>query len=282
MKLFLIFVMGIKFHNMNKKTIFILCLLTFTYGFVVAQNARKQGPSKEWKLVWKDEFNGKRLNPKSWTRYTREGGSDWDRHMSGLDSLCIVKNGILQLWGINTPKGCDDNRPFLTGGVGSKGLRSVKNGRFEVRARFDCAQGFWPAIWLMPDAEMPWPSGGEIDIMEHLNYEDIAYQTVHSSHTYYNHQPKSKNSLTTPIDKDSFNIYSVEISDSEITFYINNTKTFTYSRMEPTPEGQFPFADHPFYIILSVQLGGSWVGKVNPNDLPVKMEIDYVRVYERR
>ena len=65
-------------------------------------------------------------------------------------------------------------------------------------------------------------------------------------------------------------------------FTINGTKTYTYQKMEPTPEGQFPFADHPFYIILSAQLGGSWVGKVNIEELPVKMEIDYVRFYERR
>jgi hypothetical protein len=29
-----------------------------------------------------------------------------------------------------------------------------------------------------------------------------------------------------------------------------------------------------------MQLGGSWVGKVNPDDLPVEMEIDWVRFYE--
>ena len=85
-----------------------------------------------------------------------------------------------------------------------------------------------------------------------------------------------------PIDKDGFNIYSVEVYDNEIVFYINDKKTFTYPKMNPTPEGQYPFADHPFYIILSAQLGGSWVGKVKIEELPVKMEIDYVKFYERK
>ena len=37
---------------------------------------------------------------------------------------------------------------------------------------------------MLPDAEIKWPEGGEIDIMEHLNHDTIAYQTIH---TYYTH-----------------------------------------------------------------------------------------------
>ena len=248
------------------------------------ESSNTKSTHKEWKLVWKDEFNGKKLNPKNWTRYTRNGQTDWDRHMSGLDSLCKIENGILQLWGINTPKGYEDedNRPFLTGGVGSKGLRSVKNGRFEVRARYDCAQGFWPAIWLMPDIRIRHPYGGEIDIMEHLNYDNLVFQTVHTPHTLFKREPTIQHYVMVPINKEEFNTYAVEVSESEITFYVNGEKTFSYKNREPELEGQFPFYHYPFYVILSAQLGGDWVGKVNPDDLPVKMEIDYVRVYERR
>ena len=239
---------------------------------------------KEWKLAWKDEFNGNKLNLKNWTRYTRDGKTDWDRHMSGLDSLCRVENGVLQLWGINTPEGYkdEDNRPFLTGGVGSKGKRAVKNGRFEVRARYDCGEGFWPAIWLMPDIRIRHPFGGEVDIMEHLNNDNVVFQTVHTPHTLYKREPTIQHYVMVPIKKDEFNVYAVELSESEVTFYVNGEKTFTYKNQEPELEGQFPFYHYPFYVILSAQLGGSWVGNVGPQDLPVKMEIDYVRVYERR
>ena len=269
---------------MNKNPILSACiviLMLCTNAAYAQKQKTSQHSLKGWKLVWKDEFKGNKLDPDSWRR-CKAGGSDWDRHMSPLDSLCRVEDGALQLWGIPNLEGVDDARPFITGGVYSEGLHSVKCGRVDVRARFDCATGFWPAIWLMPDIKTPWPTGGEIDIMEHLSHEDIAYQTVHTAHTYYQRNPKGKHGNTTPIDKTQFNIYSVEVNDSNITFYINGTKTYTYQKMEPTPEGQFPFADHPFYIILSAQLGGSWVGKVNIEELPVKMEIDYVRFYERR
>jgi hypothetical protein len=31
-----------------------------------------------------------------------------------------------------------------------------------------------------------------------------------------------------------------------------------------------------------MQLGGSWVGAVDPEDLPVEMEIDWVRFYQKQ
>ena len=147
---------NLKPRIVNKKSIFIICLLMLSFISIsaVAQDYKKQRPQKEWRLVWKDEFKGKRLDPKSWKR-CEAGGADWMRHMSPLDSLCKVKNGVLELWGVVTPEGLNESRPYITGGVYSEGLRSAKNGRFEIRARFDCAQGFWPAIWLMPDVKTP-------------------------------------------------------------------------------------------------------------------------------
>ena len=237
--------------------------------------------NKGWKLVWADEFNGNKVDTSSWERCPRIN-APWGRHMSNLDSLCQVKDGVLELHGICTPQGIDEKIPYLTGGLQSRSRHSIRNGRVDVRARFECGKGFWPAIWLMPDINIPWPQGGEIDIMEHLNYDDIIYQTVHSTHTRQQREPISKTSQTTPINRDDFNIYSVEVNENEIVFYVNNEKQFSYPKMNPTPEGQYPFSDHPFYVILSAQLGGDWVGEIDPADLPVKMEIDYVRFYKKR
>ena len=35
-----------------------------------------------------------------------------------------------------------------------------------------------------------------------------------------------------------------------------------------------------FYIILNQALGGSWVGEINPDDVPQEMLVDWVRVYQ--
>lgn len=45
-------------------------------------------------------------------------------------------------------------------------------------------------------------------------------------------------------------------------------------------EGQYPFYQ-PYYLLIDMQLGGSWVGGVDPKDLPVEMLVDWVRYYEK-
>ena len=54
-----------------------------------------------------------------------------------------------------------------------------------------------------------------------------------------------------------------------------------HPRIETDKEGQFPFVGKDFYLLLDMQLGGNWVGQVDPADLPVEMEIDWVRFYRK-
>lgn len=253
-------------------------------GDVPVRKERKVNPKRAyegWRLVWSDEFDGRGLDETAWGRCPRHGAA-WARHMSNLDTLVKVEDGVLKLYGINRAESVNDTVPFLTGGVTSKGRRSMRMGRFDIRARFDCGRGFWPAIWIMPDANVRYPYGGEIDVMEHLNYDEKVYQTIHTPHTLQKRAPKTKSYKTTPIDPAKFNTYSVSIEKDALIFYVNGEQTFKYERLDPAVVDQFPFADHPFYVILSAQLGGSWVGEVDPADLPVCMEVDYVRFYKRR
>ncbi len=61
---------------------------------------------------------------------------------------------------------------------------------------------------------------------------------------------------------------------------MNDRRTFSYPRIETDKDGQFPFNDQEFYLLLDMQLGGNWVGEVDPpNGLPVEMYIDWVRFY---
>lgn len=122
--------------------------------------------------------------------------------------------------------------------------------------------------------------GGEIDIMERLNYDSIAYQTVHNHYTLHlGIKNNPKHSATGPIDVNTFNVFGVDLWPDSLVFHINGKQTFTYPRIETDKEGQFPF-NIPQYLLIDMQLGGSWVGEVNPKDLPVEMEVDWVRHYQ--
>ncbi|MDR2345143.1 MAG: glycoside hydrolase family 16 protein [Planctomycetaceae bacterium] len=239
---------------------------------------QEKDSQKRWRLVWQENFDGNTLNMKTWSKISR-WNTDWAKHMSDFDGCYEVKDGQLILRGLRNEYLPKDKSPYLTGGVHTKGKISFRDGRVEIRAKLGSAQGAWPAFWMMPVENIGWPRGGEIDIMERLNNNNFVYQTVHS---YYTNKLKINNppqSATGKINPDDYNVYAVEMNKDYLSFFVNGKLTFTYPRIETDKEGQFPF-DREFYLMLDMQLGGSWVGEVNPNDLPIEMLIDWVRFYK--
>ena len=259
---------------MKKLFIFITCLM-FSFQ-----------PQSDWVLVWEDNFDTDGVIDETiWSKIPR-GQSDWNNYMSDHEPLYDVKDGHLILRGMVTPGLAGDTVPFITGGIYTKNKKGFHRGRLEIRAKLGNAQGAWPAFWLLPFDNTPWPYGGELDIMERLNGEDIAYQTVHSHYTYNLRQEEPRQGFTAPIRNNEYNTYGIELHADSVVFFVNGNRTFHYPRIETEltwgsaeGDGQFPF-DRPFFLLLDMQLGGSWVGKVNPNDLPVEMHIDWVRFYE--
>lgn len=235
---------------------------------------------KEWRLVWEENFDQTgSFDPTVWSKIPR-GKSDWNNYMSDFDSLYALRDGNLVLRGIQNLTQPQDTAPFLTGGVYTKGKKGFMDGRLEIKAKLNGATGAWPAFWLLPQ-EGEWPMGGEIDIMERLNYDSIAYQTVHSHYTYdLGFKTTPPQGSTGPIHPEDYNVYAVELYADSLCFFINDYHTFTYPRIETDQEGQFPF-HQPFYLLLDMQLGGSWVGAVDPSELPVEMSIDWVRFYQK-
>lgn len=73
----------------------------------------------------------------------------------------------------------------------------------------------------------------------------------------------------------------MEFFADSLAFYINGKHNFTYPRIETDKEAAIPF-NQDFYLLIDMQLGGSWVGTVDPSELPAEMEIDWVRFYRRK
>lgn len=263
---------------MGKSLLFVWACM----GLVCLMSACKTSvKSKEWKLVWVEDFDQKNSFDESvWTKIPR-GTSDWNNYMSYYDSCYAMQDGNLILRGIANHTQKNDTAPYLTGGVYTKGKKLFTGGRVEVCARLQAAKGAWPAIWMLPE-KAEWPKGGEIDIMERLNHDRIAYQTTHS---YYTHilgiKDNPPHGGINKINPEEYNIYSVDIYPDSLVFAVNHRHTYTYPRIDTDKEGQFPFYQ-PYYLLIDMQLGGSWVGAVDPKELPVEMWVDWVKYYEKR
>lgn len=248
-----------------------------------AATAQKKEKAPKWKLIWKDDFKKDGfLDPEKWSKIPR-GGSDWDNYMSPREDLYEVKDGNLILHGIINDRRDQDTAQYLTGGVWTKDKFSVKFGKIEIRARLGEAQGSWPAFWMLSQDEKygKYPKNGEIDIMEHLSYDEFVYQTIHSHYTLNLKQDTPQRFTTVPINRHEYNTYGVEFYPDKVVFTLNGQPTLTYPKIETDLEGQFPF-DQAYYLLLDMQLGGGWVGPVDPATLPVKMEIDWVKVWVQK
>lgn len=241
------------------------------------------GSEPGWQLVWEEEFEGGTLDEAVWSRIPR-GKPDWQNTQSADDRCYALRDGMLVLRGIVNDDRTADTAAYLTGGVWTRGKHAFEGGRIEVRARLHGARGAWPAIWLLPfeTEKYMWPQGGEIDIMERLNHDSIAYQTVHSHYTYtLGIENDPRHGSTMAIDPDAFNVYGVDLWPDSVVFRINGRRHFAYPRIETDREGQYPF-DKPYYLLVDMQLGGTWVGEIDPAEVPVEMEVDWVRYYRRK
>jgi len=262
-----------------KRVSFLLGCLLLTVVVYAAEETKLPG----WKQVWQDEFNGTKLDDSKW-ELCKRGGADWMNTISHDPALYILNDGILQLRGVENKDKEKDPVPYLTGAITSKGKYSYKYGKVQIKARYKCAQGAWPALWMLGN-EKGWPANGEIDLMEHLNFDDKIYQTVHSEYTHKIDKTNTpKHGSTSPIpDRNGWNTYGCEWDVDKIVFTVNGKQTFTYPRVAEKGEKQWPF-DQPFYFILSMQIGGGWVnqtGPTNPEHYPAWLEVDWVRVYQK-
>ena len=258
----------------------VVCLVA-AFGVTIPACSDKQA-AEEWSLVWEDNFDGPTFDESVWSKIPR-GHSDWNDQMDLNDACFEFRNGNLVLKGIVNPNP-EDTIGYITGGLYTKGKKAFQRGRLEIRAKLQAARGAWPAFWLMPfdTVNNKWPDGGEIDIMERLNNDTFAYQTIHS---YYTKVLEIKDNppyyATGEITPNDYNVYTVELHPDSLVFFINENRTFCYPRIETDKRGQFPF-DKPFYLLIDQQLGGDWVGPVTMEDLPVEMEIDWVRFYQKK
>lgn len=255
----------------------------FLFPFVIlffCQSIAAQ--DKKWKLVWQDEFNvAGKPDSRKWSAAPR-ARPDWACNCYDDTSTAVVRGGRLIVKGIKAKEGTDTTK-YQTGCIQTKGKFSFLYGKLEVRAKLSQGQGSWPAIWLMPERSTygGWPKSGEIDVMEHLNFDSIVYQTLHSNYiTNLKQRTNPVHSDTVAFKVGDFNVYGMEWYTDRIDFFVNGNKTFTYPKIEgDSTQLQWPF-DQPFYIILNQALGGNWPGPVSEVHLPQQMEVDYVRVYQ--
>ena len=246
----------------------------------------------DYRLVWSDEFDRDgQPDPAKWGYDT--GGTGWGNNelqnytetsADASSGNAVVKDGRLI---IEARREQSANMNYSSARLVSKGKADFLYGKFEFRAKLPEGRGTWPAIWMLPTDWQygNWPRSGEIDIMEHVGYDqDVIVGTIHTE--AYNHTKNTQKGKSIKVDgvSEDYHVYTMEWLPDRIRWFVDSE---LYNEFNPTNYkvspgiDEWPF-DEPFHILMNIAVGGNWGGAegVDESIWPQTMEIDYVRVYQ--
>jgi beta-glucanase (GH16 family) len=252
-------------------------------------------------LVWNDEFNISGKPDTSIWRYEKGFVRNQELQWYQTENT-ICQNGLLIIEGrkekfknpgyVPGSTNWKTNREYVgytSSSIQTRGKKQFQFGRFEIRARIDTACGSWPAIWTLGIAK-PWPSNGEIDIMEFYRINGI--QTILANFAWGTNQQYTakwddlKKPLNDFTDDDpdwtkKFHIWRMEWTKDSISIFLDDKLLNSVRISETTnPDGFNPFLK-PHYILLNLAIGGNG-GDPSKSGFPIKYEVDYVRVYQEK
>jgi beta-glucanase (GH16 family) len=259
---------------------------------LLAPSAAPQ-PAGEWKLVWSDEFDrdGK-PDPARWTYemgFVRNQELQW---YQPDNARC--QNGVLIIEarrerkpnpryqaGSTNWKTHREFAEYTSSSLTTRGLASWRYGRFEMRARLDTRPGLWPAFWTL-GIDRPWPENGEIDIMEYYRgtlLANLIWAGPDRTSSFTRRKP-----IATFSDPDwaaKFHVWRMDWDKNRILIAVDG-ETLNDSDLNraANPDGFNGFRQ-PHYIIVNLAIGGTAGGDPAATDFPARLQVDYIRVYQR-
>lgn len=287
-------------HNTTTITLFTLFLL-----HAISAVAQEEG---DWQLVWADEFTATAASCDT-TQWNFEEGLrrnhelQWYRRENAYQ-----RNGMLVIEAtadsVSNPlfthtadadwRHARRAAPCASASVNTRGKFSFTYGRLEVRARIPVAPGSWPAIWTLGEDPIPWPSCGEIDLMEcyPINGErcllaneahgtDQPYQAVWNAR----HVPLAHFEAADAHWAERFHTWVMLWDEHHITLSVDGEELNSID-LTTTVNGSIGHGGNPFhrpqYVLLNLAIGGDNGGQPDFSRFPLRYEIDYVRVYQKK
>ncbi|MCB2230311.1 glycoside hydrolase family 16 protein [bacterium] len=264
----------------KRMTIFVMAMLLISLALFGCSDSTSS--EDEWQLVWHDEFTGSAGQLPDADKWGYDIGTDWGNGQLEYDTdrpenVSLDGNGNLA---IVARAESYQGRNYTSARITTRGLFEPTYGRFEARMKMPWGQGIWPAFWLLGANidSVGWPQCGEIDIMEYRGQEPLfVHGTIHGP-GYSGPQAVTRRfSLVNDRFDTGFHTFAIEWRPNEIRWFVDGRLYHTATPADVSGEWVY---DHPYYIILNLAVGGSYVGPPNASTVfPQTLLIDWVRVY---
>ena len=255
-----------------------------TVNQAAAEQAAYNAP-EGYQLVWHDEFNeGTELNPADWTHEVQ--GSGWVNHelQNYVNHTTPKGRYVTEIMDGSLLIHCfKEEGKVYSGRVYAKVKEGWNYGYIEDSIKLPKGKGTWPAFWMMPVNFRSWPADGEIDIMEEVGYHpDYVSSSLHANAHVHSNGTQVTHEMYCKGAEGEFHTYAIEWTAQNITTFVDGKKQLSYDN-RGLGRDDWPYND-PFYVIFNLAWGGDWGGSqgVDENALPATMEVDYVRVFQKK
>lgn len=235
--------------------------------------------------VWQDEFDySGKPDPKKWGYDIGDNGwgnNELENYTDNQKNV-RVENGNLIIEAIKEQSG---KLNYSSARLVSKGKGDFLYGKFEIRAKLPVGRGTWPAIWMLASensyGNKGWPDNGEIDIMEHVGFDqNNIHGNIHTKAFNHSIGTNKGNNVLINTASSEFHVYGCEWTPNYLALSVDGKEYFRFVKEADYQWQQWPF-DKSFHFLLNIAVGGNWGGQKGVDDsiFPQKMEVDYIRVY---
>jgi len=257
----------------------------------------------DWTLIFNDEFDGNsldNLNWLTWFPYTDDGSdkctfcrTHGNEGQIFLDENAVVSNGSLKLIARREP--CEwmgEKRSYSSAMIHSR--KEFGMGKYEVRCRIPSGMGFWTSFWMFGR------KATEIDVFEIGTQKPRHHHMAIHSWSTKTDLEKGYNGRTNLAD--DYHIYTMVWDNNFVWIAVDGKEVWRVSkyvdkrgkipkkypgkpgtyRLNPTfpPEGEM------LSVIAGLAVGTSNTPFTKSPDantiFPNQMEIDWIRIYEKK
>jgi beta-glucanase (GH16 family) len=262
-------------------------------GETLAEGRRQAG----WKLVWNDEFNEANCPSRAkWSfehGFVRNGELQWYQPENAYcrDGVLVLEARREQKPNPNYRAGSDDwrlNRPVARYTSASiTGKYSCTYGRAEALMRIDASPGSWTDFWALGTAyrrdPTAWPASGEVTIMEYYRNTVLANVCIPKrTECGWSSRRQSVADLGGQAWADRFHLWAMDWNARRIELFLDGKLVQRFAVEDAARRGRrSPYLNRPLFLLLSQALGGANGGDPTNAEFPVRLEADYVRIYQR-
>lgn len=243
-----------------------------------------------YELVWNDEFDV--AGPIDNSKWGYELGYVRNKE----PQLYVKENAWCEKGRLNIEASITEGGTLISSSIQTKGKADFLFGKIQARIKIPVGKSAWPAFWTLGSTRS-WPDEGEVDIMEFYRYGKDVTPTILGNAFWVAEDginvcdDTGTVPLSTFTDKDpdwanKFHVWTEDWDENEMKIYVDDYLVNTIDLTQTFNKGGAHVGENPLrqphYLKLNLALRGREKDPVDSAALPMRMEVDWVRVYKAK